>query len=163
MPATERADVAGGPLTVVVQNAAGAGALPDTASFARWVGAALAAVEAGEVTVRIVDDAESRALNARYRGRDRPTNVLAFPAAPLAVTLPAGEPAPVGDLVICAAVVREEARDRGVAEEAHWAHMVVHGCLHLAGWDHQTEIEARAMEQREAALLVALGYGDPYV
>jgi probable rRNA maturation factor len=152
------------PLAVVVQNPSSALALPDAACFARWVQMALGECEgdAGEVTVRIVDGGESRALNKRYRGQDRPTNVLAFPAGSVGVALPAGEAAPIGDLVICAAVVREEARRRGIPEEAHWAHLVVHGCLHLSGWDHQQPAEARDMEARETKLLARLGYGDPY-
>lgn len=152
------------PLAVVVQNPSDVLALPDAACFARWVRAALgeAEGEAGEVTVRIVDGAESRALNARYRGQDNPTNVLAFPAGSVGVALPAGEAAPIGDLVICAAVVRAEARRRGIPEEAHWAHLVVHGCLHLSGWDHQEPAEAQEMEGRETELLARLGYEDPY-
>ncbi|MFZ8915071.1 MAG: rRNA maturation RNase YbeY, partial [Pseudomonadales bacterium] len=87
---------------------------------------------------------------------------LAFPAGSVGVALPAGEAAPIGDLVICAAVVREEARRRGIPEEAHWAHLVIHGTLHLLGYDHIVESEAEVMEALECAVLAGLGFPDPY-
>lgn len=110
----------------------------------------------GELTLRIVGEAESRALNRRYRGKDRPTNVLSFPA----------EAAPgekrLGDLVICAPVVAREAAEQGKHPGAHWAHMVVHGCLHLLGYDHELRQEAEAMEAKERKILTRLGFSDPY-
>lgn len=127
---------------------------------------------AGEVVVRVVDRAESAWLNERYRDKPGATNVLAFPAGEMPVGMPAAmpaampagipEPLPLGDIVICAAVVAREARDQGKTPEAHWAHMVVHGCLHLLGHDHQEPEQAHAMEGRERALLAGLGIPDPY-
>jgi probable rRNA maturation factor len=125
----------------------------------------------GELVVRIVDEAESAALNERYVGKQGPTNVLAFPADNLP---PPGkrqvprepnalsEPKSLGDLAICAAVVAREAAEQGKALEAHWAHMVVHGCLHLRGYDHMNAADAEAMEARERELLAGLGIADPY-
>jgi probable rRNA maturation factor len=132
---------------------------------------------AGELVVRIVDEAESAALNERWLGKQGPTNVLAFPAGdpqrpgrPMAPGrrkargLPAapGEPIALGDLAICAAVVAREAAEQGKAPKAHWAHMVIHGCLHLCGYDHMNAAEAKAMETRERELLAGLGIADPY-
>jgi probable rRNA maturation factor len=114
---------------------------------------------AGELVVRIIDEAESAMLNERYCGKQGPTNVLAFPADD--PPLP-DEPKALGDLAICAAVVAREAGAQGKAAEAHWAHMVIHGCLHLRGFDHLNEVEAELMEARERELLAGLGIGDPY-
>ena len=108
----------------------------------------------GEVTVRLVEEAEGRELNRTWRGVDRPTNVLAF-AADRAV----GE---IGDIVICLPVVRREARQRGCEAAAHLAHLVVHGCLHLAGHDHQEPKQTQAMESRESKLLEQAGWPDPW-
>jgi len=111
-----------------------------------------------EVVIRLVDEAESRQLNHDYRGIDRPTNVLSFPfEAPAEVQLPL-----LGDLVICAPVVAREAVEQGKAAKAHWAHMVIHGVLHLLGYDHQADDEAQQMEQRERELLYRLHFTDPY-
>lgn len=112
----------------------------------------------GELGIRIVGRAESRALNARYRGRDAPTNVLSFPTSP--------EPGPhrrlLGDLVVCAPLAAREARAGRRSLRAHWAHLVIHGTLHLLGYDHERAADARRMEQRERALLARLGWPDPY-
>lgn len=111
-----------------------------------------------ELLIRIVGEAEIRRLNHQYRGKDSPTNVLAFP-----LDLPHGVPGRLlGDLIICAPVVRHEAQVQGKTLHAHWAHMVVHGILHLTGFDHQEPAQARAMEQRERSLLAQFGYPDPY-
>jgi len=144
---------------VSVDNASREPGVPEEAAFARWAAAALAGRRAGaELAVRIVDEAESAALNATYRHRQGPTNVLSFPAE-----LPAGVPlALLGDLVICAPVVAQEAREQGKPAEAHWAHLVVHGCLHLLGFDHEAEAEAEAMESLERSILAGLGFPDPY-
>ena len=119
----------------------------------------------GELVVRVVDEAESASLNQRYAGKTGPTNVLAFPAGdpdvPGAASLP-GEPKALGDLAICAAVVAREAAEQGKAPKAHWAHMVIHGCLHLRGYDHMNAAEALVMEARERELLAGLGIADPY-
>jgi probable rRNA maturation factor len=107
-----------------------------------------------EITVRIVGEDEGRALNRDYRGRDYATNVLTFDYV--------REPVVVADLVLCAPVVEREAQERQVALQAHYAHLLVHGALHAQGWDHAHEAEAAAMEAREAQVLAALGYADPY-
>ncbi len=134
-------------------------AIPAEAVLRDWVAAALAGRrETAEVTLRIVDEAESAELNETYRHKRGPTNVLSFPfEAPPGVTLPL-----LGDLVICAPVVAREAQEQGKPAEAHWAHMVVHGCLHLLGYDHLDEEEATVMETLEIEILGALGYPDPY-
>jgi len=144
---------------VEVQYASAAAGLPSAEEFEGWVRAVLANRDAaGEVVIRVVDEAESAQLNATYRGRQGPTNVLSFPFEP-----PPGVDAPLlGDLAICAPVVRAEAAEQGKSEAAHWAHMVVHGCLHLLGYDHQDEAEAEEMEGIEREILGGLGFGDPY-
>lgn len=143
---------------------AGAGESPDEKTLGLWAGTALrrAGVEAGrrELTVRIVGEAESRELNAGWRGKDRPTNVLAFPGGE--PDLPGGADYPLGDLVVCAPVVAREAAEQGKSAAAHWCHMIVHGTLHLAGYDHQTPEEAARMEGLEREILAELGYPDPY-
>jgi probable rRNA maturation factor len=116
-----------------------------------------------EVSVRIVDEDEMRNLNRRYRGKDRSTNVLAFPAALDELPgLPAGDASLLGDLVICAPVVVREAEQQGKAAADHWAHLLVHGFLHLVGFDHQSEDEAAAMEALEIRILADQGLGNPY-
>jgi len=100
----------------------------------------------------VVGSRESRALNERWRGRAQPTNVLSFP----------GDGRLIGDIVVCAPVVAREARAQGKALSAHWAHMVLHGTLHLLGFDHARAADARRMERRERALLARLGFADPY-
>jgi probable rRNA maturation factor len=108
--------------------------------------------------IRIVGEDESRDLNRRFRGMDRPTNVLAFP-----IDLPPGVPSrQLGDLVICGPVVRREALAQGKLELAQWAHMVVHGVSHLLGYAHGDDAEAKVMEQREIRLLAQIGFADPY-
>lgn len=135
---------------------------PRDADIAGWAGRALGRHAAGrELGVRVVGPAESRRLNARYRGKDKPTNVLSFPAAPLP-RRSRGAEHPLGDLVICAAVVRAEALEQGKPLRAHWAHLVVHGALHLIGYDHEQEPDARRMERREIAVLRTLGFANPY-
>ncbi len=146
-------------VTVDVQRVVAEG--PDDEDICRWVEATLAAEghdADAELTVRIVDEAEITELNRRYRHKDRPTNVLAFPfEAP-----PGVETDLLGDLVIAAPVVHREAAEQGKAETAHWAHLIVHGTLHLLGYDHHTESDAERMEGREVAILAALGFPDPY-
>ncbi len=146
-------------LELDLQRATDAPDLPAQARFRAWAEAALAGRrDEVELTLRLVDEEESRALNRRYRGRDRATNVLSFPFEP-----PPGVPSRLlGDLVICAPVVAREAREQGKPAEAHWAHMVVHGILHLLGHDHQTPGEAEEMETLEIRILTELGFDDPY-
>jgi len=131
----------------------------------RWAAAALGRRGDGrEIAVRVVGKSESRALNRQWRGKDKPTNVLSFPAPEQARRrLPREAFLPLGDLVICADVVRREAQRDGKPLAAHWAHMVVHGTLHLAGYDHETgERERMRMERREIAVLKGFGIGNPY-
>jgi probable rRNA maturation factor len=133
--------------------------LPSEEDFMTWVRAALIEpADAVELVIRIVDEAESRRLNRDFRGRDQSTNVLSFPS-----DLPPEVASPLlGDLVICAPVVIREAQQQGKTELAHWAHMVVHGVLHLQGYDHQTDEEAERMEGLERTLLQRLHFPDPY-
>jgi probable rRNA maturation factor len=142
-----------------LQIASDASGLPAEDDFRRWVEAALAGRRGeAELTVRVVDEAESAELNGTYRHKQGPTNVLSFPfAAPPGVALPL-----LGDIVICAPVVAREAAEQGKAAAAHWAHMTVHGCLHLLGYDHIDPAEAEIMESLERDVLSGLGYADPY-
>ena len=133
--------------------------LPDEEKFLQWVKQTLEGRrDDAEVVVRIVGEDESRELNHRYRGKDKPTNVLSFPfEAP-----PGIETSLLGDLVICAPVVEREAQEQGKAVEDHWAHMIAHGCLHLLGYDHLTDEEASEMESIERDVLAGMGIADPY-
>lgn len=148
---------------VEVQFVVQAEGVPPLSAFHHWVEAATADLQTDvQLTIRIVDELESRTLNHRFRGRDKPTNVLSFP-----FEAPPGVPLEeignhLGDLVICAPVVRQEAGEQGKTQAEHWAHMVVHGVLHLRGFDHQADSDAEAMEQRERQLLAGLGFADPY-
>lgn len=111
-----------------------------------------------ELTVRIVDEAESQSLNHQYRDKDKPTNVLSFPfEGPPGIELPL-----IGDLVICRQVVEREAEQQGKTALDHWSHMLVHGALHLLGYDHIDDQQAEQMESMEIALLAKLGIADPY-
>ncbi len=134
--------------------------LPQAADIQRWLDAAiLPSQEIGEVTVRIVDEAESQSLNRDYRGKDKPTNVLSFPfEAPPGIELEL-----LGDLVICRQVVEKEANEQQKPLQAHWAHMVVHGSLHLLGYDHIEDDEALEMESLETQIMQNLGFEDPYI
>jgi probable rRNA maturation factor len=152
--------------TVDVQIACDAAGTPDRRFVRHWVANALAASGRQppgevEVSVRVVSNSEIRRLNARYRQRDRATNVLAFPAGPVD-GLPAGLPAHLGDIVVCADVVAAEAGRQGKALADHWAHMLVHGALHLLGFDHGSGAEAAEMEGLETRILAAGGVLDPY-
>lgn len=135
--------------------------LPAAPSFRSWVAAALAGAhrrKSAALAIRLVDDEEARALNRDYRSKDYATNVLSFPAE-----LPAGVPLPlIGDLAICAPVVAREAREQGKPLRDHYAHLTVHGVLHLLGFDHIVEAEAEAMEAMETRVLAGLGITDPY-
>jgi len=149
-------------LDVAVGYAAPRKGVPASASFRRWIEAALKGAKrrkATEVSVRIVDTEEGQALNLQYRGRDYATNVLSFP-----VELPPGVDLPlIGDLVICAPVVAREAAEQGKKPADHWAHLTIHGTLHLLGYDHIDEAEAEAMEALETKVLAGLGISDPYL
>ncbi|MDF5705701.1 rRNA maturation RNase YbeY [Aeromonas sp. BC14] len=134
--------------------------LPTEAQLQGWLdGTILGFQQEAEVTVRIVDEAESNELNLTYRGKDKPTNVLSFPfEAPPGLELPL-----LGDLVICRQVVEHEATEQGKPLMAHWAHMVVHGSLHLLGYDHIEDDEAEEMEALERDIMQELGFADPYL
>ena len=134
--------------------------LPTAEQIEQWATAAVQPQsDEVEMTVRIVDEAESHELNLNYRGKDRPTNVLSFPfECPDEVELPL-----LGDLVICRQVVEREAQEQDKPLMAHWAHMVVHGSLHLLGYDHIEDNEAEEMESLEAQIRTGLGFADPYL
>ncbi len=146
-------------LQLEVQRVAKRADLPADEALQRWAEAALApGLDQGELVIRLVDEEESQALNREYRSKDRPTNVLSFPfEAPVVA-----ESDLLGDLVICATVVVAEAAAQNKPLEAHWAHMVVHGVLHLQGHDHQNEREAEEMERLETEVLATLGFQNPY-
>lgn len=139
-------------LNLSVQYACNREGLPLRADFVRWARAAL--VGGGEVTIRLVEADEGQSLNNEYRGKDYATNVLSFPYEI--------EPVTQGDLVICPSVVAREAQEQGKPLDAHYAHLTVHGMLHLQGWDHEDDDEAQDMEDQEREILAALGYPDPY-
>jgi probable rRNA maturation factor len=152
-PAPGNGTVAASALALSVQYAIGAAGLPVRSTVRRWASAALDRPAA--VTVRFAGAREGRVLNASYRGKDHATNVLTFvydDVDPLA-----------GDLVLCVPVIRREAREQRITFTAHCAHLVVHGMLHLQGFDHERPREAARMEAREARILAGLGYADPYV
>jgi len=136
--------------------------LPTEEQLTLWAEAALAgrtSFAEPELTIRLTDEEESQELNSEYRGKDKPTNVLSFPfEAPPEVPIEL-----LGDLIICVAVVEREAQEQDKTSEAHWAHMVIHGCLHLLGYDHIKDDEAEEMEALERTILASLGYPDPYL
>ena len=144
-------------LQIATENIEG---LPTEEQIVQWVTAAVQPEgDEVEMTVRIVDEAESHELNLTYRGKDRPTNVLSFPfECPDEVELPL-----LGDLVICRQVVEREAAEQEKPLMAHWAHMVVHGSLHLLGYDHIEDDEAEEMESLETQIMQGLGFDDPYL
>ena len=142
-------------LTLNLRRLTRSGWVPGAAALRCWATLALGRRAPGrELSIRVVGAARSRSLNQRYRSRNRPTNVLSFPSA---------SPGPgLGDLVICPQVLRREARAAGKPERAHWMHLVIHGALHLIGYDHERPAEARRMERREVRLLRTLGVANPY-
>jgi len=138
---------------------------PDAADLRAWAAHALAAIGAGGggLTIRAVDADEQQTLNRDFRGRDYATNVLSFPFDAIAPEAADDLEAPYwGDLAVCAPVVEREAGEQGKAPRAHWCHMIVHGVLHLVGFDHQTDDEAEHMEASERRIVAALGFHDPY-
>jgi probable rRNA maturation factor len=139
-------------LDLAVQYACRREGLPLRADFVRWARAAL--TDSGQVAIRLVDEDEGQRLNSEYRGKGHATNVLSFPYET--------EPLLMGDLVICPTVVAREAAEQGKPLAAHYAHLTVHGMLHLRGWDHEDKGDAQAMEDEERKILAALGYPDPY-
>ncbi|HKO89141.1 MAG TPA: rRNA maturation RNase YbeY [Burkholderiales bacterium] len=137
---------------VTVQYAVARKGLPSAHSVRRWTASSLGRTAA--VTIRFVGAREARLLNKRYRGKDYATNVLSFPYESERLS---------GDLVLCAPVIAREAREQGKAVRDHYAHLIVHGLLHLQGWDHEHSAAAQKMEKREIAILASLGVSDPYV
>lgn len=136
---------------------------PPRSDLTVWASTALGRQAVGrEIGVSVVGPAESRRLNAQFRGKDKPTNVLSFPVADLPAPGAGDEPLPLGDLVICPQVLRTEAREQKKTLRAHWAHLVVHGALHLIGYDHLHDADADRMERREIAVLRRLGFANPY-
>ena len=149
---------------VDVQVASAARNVPDDGHIKSWVidvFEQLDFTDQVEVSVRIVDEDECRGLNRTFRDQDRPTNVLSFPSG-IGDYTPDDAPRPLGDVVICAPVVEREAARQGKAEIDHWAHLVVHGTLHLLGFDHETQSDAAEMESLETEILGARGIADPY-
>lgn len=146
-------------LVVDVQVASTAPGLPDETDLQHWVEAALVDYGAdAELVIRIVDEPESADLNETYRHQPGPTNVLSFPfQAPPGIDVPL-----LGDVIVCAPVVMRQASEQDKELRAHWAHMVVHGVLHLLGYDHQDDTQAAEMETLETRILAGLGYPDPY-
>jgi len=151
-------------MNVDVQVASDAAGIPTSDDIREWIERTVAAADPdrdADVSVRIVDEQEMRALNRDYREQDKPTNVLAFPAGDTGF-VPPGEMPLLGDIVVCAAVVAREADEQGKPPGHHWSHMLVHGTLHLLGHDHLESAEAEAMEQLERQILAGLGIADPY-
>lgn len=148
-------------LRITIQRATRLRGLPGDRQFRRWVSAALRGAghrRNAELSIRLVNEAEGRRLNRRWRSKNYATNVLSFSAE-----LPPGLRSPLlGDLVICAPVVRREAAQQSKALAAHWAHLTVHGTLHLLGYDHVGQRKAAEMESLETAILAKLGFPDPY-
>ncbi len=151
-------------MSVDVQVATDAAGIPETGNIREWVEHTIRAAGPGgdfDVSIRIVDAGEMQALNRDYRDQDKPTNVLAFPAGDTGFA-PPGERPLLGDIAVCAGIVADEAGEQGKALGDHWGHMLVHGTLHLLGYDHQTDHEAEAMEAIERDILESLGIADPY-
>ncbi|NVJ55315.1 MAG: rRNA maturation RNase YbeY [Vibrionaceae bacterium] len=144
-------------LQLAVENENG---LPSFEDVQRWLSNTVEKFQPqAEVTVRIVDEEESHQLNHEYRGKDKPTNVLSFPfEAPPGIEIDL-----LGDLIICRQVVEREAKEQGKPLMAHWAHMVVHGSLHLLGYDHIEDDEAEEMESLETEIMQSMGFEDPYI
>jgi len=139
-------------ILVELQSVSATNQIPVQTQFQTWVEAALAEhVAAGKITIRVVDEEDSAKLNKKFRGKTGPTNVLSFPfdSSPL----PADNPPLLGEIVICAPIVEREARLQGLPILFHWAHMVIHACLHLMGFDHETDQEAKVMEGLEQDIL----------
>ncbi len=142
-----------------IQNVSGSDNLPDNESITKWAGLALDKQhQDAEITLRVVDINEGQTLNKEWRKKDSATNVLSFPV---------GEPiehAPnlLGDIVVCAPIVEKEAKEQGKSIEAHWAHLIIHGILHLQGYDHESDEEASVMETKEIKILKKAGYTNPY-
>jgi probable rRNA maturation factor len=150
-------------MSLSLQIAAQVNSAPSIEQLQEWLDHTLQEVGAdkAEIAVRIVRETESQALNREYRGMDKPTNVLAFPVGDIP-GLPGAEESLLGDLVICGAVVEREAAEQNKPVQSHWAHMLIHGTLHLLGYDHLDDAQAQEMESIEQKVLSACGFADPY-
>lgn len=149
-------------LDLVIQNQQKDAELPLQENLQKWAAAALINDADVQVTLRIVDTEESQALNNEYRGKDKPTNVLSFPMDMPEEFLQVLDMNLLGDLVVCAAIVEQETAQQNKTADAHWAHMLVHGMLHLQGFDHIEDEEAELMEKQEISILKQLGFESPY-
>jgi len=154
------------PLKIDIQNTIDSNQIPDIEEMQSWIVCALSKVDAKfehpEITVRIVSIEESQQLNLEYRGKDKPTNVLSFPfETPEMIPLEELDEL-LGDLVICEKVVQQEAIDQNKPLQSHWAHLIIHGLLHLLGYDHMEEQQAQQMELLEIHIMQELGFEDPY-
>ncbi len=156
-------------LQVEIQIAGDAPGLPEEQVVRDWLEQTISAVAPDQrrsfvLVVRVVDEPESRELNNRYRQKDKATNVLAFPGAPASdfPDVPAAVVEELGDLVLCGSVIAREAAEQGKSEAAHWGHMLVHGTLHLLGYDHESTRQAERMERLETSILASRGFDDPY-
>lgn len=146
-------------LQLDVQIASESPGLPSPSQFENWLEVGLQGLqESAQLTIRVVDLEEGAALNEQWRNRQGATNVLSFPATDEKQFMPDL----LGDVVICAPVVEREAQEQGKPLEAHWAHLVIHGLLHLLGYDHQDDVQANTMESMETGILATLNYPDPY-
>jgi probable rRNA maturation factor len=145
-----------------LQVASTSDAVPGREAFENWLASALRDCDDVGLAIRVVDETEMQALNSRYRGQDKPTNVLSFPADLPEALRGRIEPEPLGDIVICASIVETESKAQGKPTAHHWAHLTIHGLLHLLGHDHQEKVQAQAMEALEIDCLSRLGIPDPY-
>lgn len=144
---------------VAIQKESNTDFIPQDDQFVQWTNAALTKeLTDAEVTIRIVDEKEARDLNKQWRGKDYATNVLSFP---IDVEIADGTTL-LGDIVICAPIVKQETEEQNKMIEAHWAHLVIHGILHLQGLDHENDAEANIMETKEISILSQFGYANPY-
>ncbi len=145
-------------IEVEVQRETSISSLPSDQQFEQWATAVLRGHGEAELVIRLVDEEESRRLNEQFANRNKATNVLSFPAGlPPSIGLPL-----LGDIVICAPLVEREAEDQNKTILAHWAHLTIHGILHLLGHDHQSDQEAANMEALETSLVQSFGFPDPY-
>jgi len=149
-------------LRASIEDVSGCDGVPSARCLRAWLRDAFAGTLRGELAIRIVAEEEGRALNQRYRGRDAATNVLSFAGADVPADGGEDMPRHLGDIVLCAPVIAREAAEQRKLPAAHWAHLAIHGVLHLMGFDHEDAAEARVMERREAELLARLGFDDPY-
>lgn len=150
-------------LDLVIENQQDEILIPSDTVLTMWANQALESSDDMQVSLLVVDEVESQRLNHEYRGKDKPTNVLSFPMEMPEELQDTVDVKILGDLVICAAVVEKEAAEQKKTSDAHWAHMLVHGMLHLQGYDHIDDKDAERMEEKEISLLKQLGFENPYL